>query len=320
MDCSCNDALVYRRFGEPRSVLSLERQEISRLAPGMARVRMMRAPINPSDLIPIRGSYRSRIPLPQVAGYEGIGEVVETCGDARRWLGRRVLPLRSGGTWQRYVDTDLRWLVPVPDDIATGVAARAYINPLTARLALQKWPVHGRVVLVTAAGSFCAGLIAQWALMNGARSVTGIRRSAAHDGQLKALGVEPLDMVDNDQLRFASREADIVFDAVGGALADTILAGIRPGTRFISYGLLSAVPIKRPCPPGTIQQFRLRDHLGGFDTRSWQEAFDDIWCLLRRSTVPGISGFQLQHWREALSAFERPGRLTKPLLQMDVDA
>ena len=49
-------------------------------------------------------------------------------------IGKRVLPLRGSDTWQRYVDCDPETAVPVPDDIPGTLAARAYINPLSALL------------------------------------------------------------------------------------------------------------------------------------------------------------------------------------------
>ncbi|MGU7802409.1 alcohol dehydrogenase, partial [Escherichia coli] len=97
---------------------------------------------------------------------------------------QRVLPLRGAGTWQRYLDIDPRWLVPVAEDIDDILAARGYINPLTAMLMLTRWPVAGKQVLLTAASSSCASLLGQWALAMGARSVSGIIRSPQHIARL----------------------------------------------------------------------------------------------------------------------------------------
>ncbi|HBZ3631962.1 TPA: alcohol dehydrogenase, partial [Klebsiella quasipneumoniae] len=101
-----NDAIVYDRYGSPAAVLSLKRTPLAPLAGGRVRVRMRYAPVNPSDLIPITGAYRHRTRLPAVPGYEGLGEVVAAPFGSRLTAGQRVLPLRGGGTWQRFIDLD----------------------------------------------------------------------------------------------------------------------------------------------------------------------------------------------------------------------
>uniref|UniRef100_UPI00406C4F2C alcohol dehydrogenase catalytic domain-containing protein n=1 Tax=Brevibacillus sp. FSL K6-2834 TaxID=2954680 RepID=UPI00406C4F2C len=52
-------------------------------------------PINPSDLISIRGAYRHRICLPAVPGYEGVGTVVETGPLASSTLIGCILQLKN---------------------------------------------------------------------------------------------------------------------------------------------------------------------------------------------------------------------------------
>src|SRR5690606_8331013 len=151
-----NLALWYRRFGEPESVLQAETTPLSPRQPGEIRVQMLFSPVNASDLIPITGAYRHRTPLPAIAGYEGVGVVIDGPPD---WTGKRVLPLRGQGTWQQVVDCTSDLAVPVPDFIDSVLAARAYINPLAAQLMLKHSPPKGKRVLLTAAGSDCALLL-----------------------------------------------------------------------------------------------------------------------------------------------------------------
>lgn len=277
---------------------------------------MAAAPINPSDLIPIQGAYRQRLSPPLVAGYEGVGTVVEAPETARELSGRRVLPLRGFGTWQRYVDCDPAWAVPVPDDVDTSLAARAYINPLAALLMLGAWPVKGRRVVLSAAGSSCANLLAQWALEAGAREVVGIYRSALRRQTLQALGVRPVAMRSAAAVDQAARRAEVAFDAVGGPLAERLLAGMRPDAVFVSYGLLSggafAVPAGSPVP----RRFHLRDSLATVEPATWQAWFRELWPLLRRAAMPEMAAFPLRDWRRALDCFDSPGRSAKPLLDL----
>jgi len=309
-----NLALWYRAFGRPADVLALETGRLDAPADGVVRIRMKAAPVNPSDLVPITGAYRHRLLPPRVGGYEGVGTVVAGDG-AGDLAGRRVLALRGAGTWQSYVDCDPRWVVPVPDDVDDAVAARAYINPLAARLMLMRWPAAGRRVLLTAAGSACANFLAQWAFDAGAREVAGVYRSPTHAASLSALGVVPIPLGAGDDVARAARRADLVFEAVGGALATRILAAMRPDADFISYGLLSGEPFAtggaaRP------QRFHLRDRLDSAGPAEWQGWFETLWPLLKRAALPRAHPFPVRAWRDALALFDVPGRRSTPLLVM----
>ncbi len=50
------EAHWYRRFGPSLEAPTLEAAEVGDRLPGTVRVRMITAPINPSDLIPITGA------------------------------------------------------------------------------------------------------------------------------------------------------------------------------------------------------------------------------------------------------------------------
>jgi len=67
---------VVRAFGEPRQAVGLQEAERTAPGPGEVEIRIRRAAINPSDLIPVTGAYRSRTALPFVPGFEGVGEIV----------------------------------------------------------------------------------------------------------------------------------------------------------------------------------------------------------------------------------------------------
>lgn len=63
----------------------------------LMRVEMIARPINPSDLIPIRGAYRHRIPLPCIPGYEGVGSVIAIGSSVQKsMLGKRACIAPSG--------------------------------------------------------------------------------------------------------------------------------------------------------------------------------------------------------------------------------
>lgn len=312
---SQNIALRYSAFGDPRQVLSLESHPLAAAAPDSVRVRMHLAPVNPSDLIPVTGAYSHLITPPMTAGYEGVGTVVSAPSAYQHLLGRRVLPLRGPGTWQHYVDCDPALAVPVPDDIPDTLAARAYINPLSAYHMLRLWPVAGKRVLLSGAGSFIAALLAQWALADGAAQVTGLYRSPQRRAWLETLGVHPVAETEATAIRDAAKQADITFDALGGAIGSAVLGAMHPGSTFVSYGLLSGQPILPP--PGisaAYRRFHLRDVLGDLTAAEWQNGFGHLWPKLRSAQLPQTDIFPVTQWQDALDAFTIPGRAHKPLL------
>lgn len=309
-----NIALIYRTFGNPEHVLNLETLPLQPLIDDQVRVKMALAPINPSDVIPITDAYSHRTSLPRISGYEGVGTIVDAADNARHLIGKRVLPLRGEGTWQHFVTCHSSLIIEVPATIPDEIAARAYINPLAAYLMLTLWPVSGKEIMVTAAGSCCARIIAQWALTLGAQKVVGVTESSVHHEQLRDMGIVPM-RADDRNLRASARRCDIVFDAVGGPLADTLLSSVQASSQFISYGLLSGVPISQWDGNARPQRFHIREHLPPReDTATWQDWFAEIWARLPQTKQPTIKPYPVEQWRAALQQFNERGRTSKPAL------
>ncbi|MGE0970711.1 zinc-dependent alcohol dehydrogenase family protein [Klebsiella sp. WOUb02] len=309
-----NHAICYQRYGPPERVLALHTQSLPPLAAGKVRVQMRYAPLNPSDLIPVTGAYRHRTTLPAVAGYEGVGVVVAASPGSGVAPGQRVLPLRGEGTWQSYLDIAGQWLVPVPDEIDDRLAARGYINPLTALLMLRRWPVAGKNIVLTAASSSGASLLAQWALRMGARSVCGVIRSPQHRHGLELQGVYPLMTTDRDMLGQVLQQTDLLFDAVGGESSSEMLAMLPPSSTLISWGLHSGAPLRQSRYGARVSKFHLREALPPLDVGGWRAAFSDIWRLLPHTTLPAAQVLPFRRWREAIVASERQGSARKILL------
>lgn len=311
-----NLALWYRRFGEPESVLHAESSAPALRQPGDLRVRMLYSPVNASDLIPVTGAYRHRTPLPAVAGYEGVGVVTQAPDSFSQMLGTRVLPLRGQGTWQQVVDCPAEYAIPVPEDIDSLLAARAYINPLAAQMMLDHAPPNGKTVLLTAAGSDCAILLGQWALQAGAKAVYGIHRSPVHAERLAARGIIPVAQQDTAAVNAAAARADIVFDATGGALAETILRVMPEQGEFVCYGLLSGQTFRQQRALPRVRWFHIRNYLDALSAEAWQAEFQQLWPRLRASRYSDVTLYPLTEWQRALSAYREAGRTGKPVLAL----
>src|SRR5579862_3875844 len=116
-------ALVFDKFGEPSEVLQLQDVPVPEPGPGQVRVRMLVSPINPSDLLVVRGEYGRLPTLPATPGFEGVG-IVDAAGPGLlRFLrglrpGRRVAVLNgAGGNWQEQVIVSARQAVPISGDL-----------------------------------------------------------------------------------------------------------------------------------------------------------------------------------------------------------
>src|SRR5215469_6292762 len=57
-------AVVFDRFGDPVEVLQVRDMPLPEPGPGQVRVRMRASPINPSDLMTVRGQYGRQPALP----------------------------------------------------------------------------------------------------------------------------------------------------------------------------------------------------------------------------------------------------------------
>ncbi|SUX82572.1 alcohol dehydrogenase [Priestia megaterium] len=173
-------SIKFYEFGEPQQVLKIENKQVKDPGVGEVLVRMKTRPINPSDLIPIKGAYSNRISLPAIPGYEGVGIVEEVGPSVSKWfLGKRVLPLRGEGTWQEFVKTSAELAIIVPDYLEDYIAAQLYINPITAWvicteiLALKP----GDNLIVNACGSSIGRIFAQLSRILGFRLIAVTRNN-----------------------------------------------------------------------------------------------------------------------------------------------
>ena len=232
---------VVRAFGDPRQVIGLEEVERAAPGPGEVEIRIRRAAINPSDLIPVTGAYRSRTALPFVPGFEGVGEITRL-GEGVNGLAlrQRVLPIGASGLWQESLIRPAAWCFAVPDDLSDDQAAMVYVNPLTAFRLVDAVKTHfrgttGLRVGITAAGSAIGRMLLRLLAEAGFRPVALVRSAATAErlaegfsGEIAVAGAPPL---------------DAVLDAVGGEAGNALFRSLRRGGAFVQYGALSGAQL-----------------------------------------------------------------------------
>ncbi|CAI1532080.1 zinc-dependent alcohol dehydrogenase family protein [Serratia ficaria] len=304
--------LSFHRFGEPAQVLELEHRALPGPRPDRALLQMRYAPINPSDLIPIHGQYAHRIVLPQVPGYEGVGETLDPL--TGRPSGRRALAIMGDGSWQTFVSLDRHRIVWVPDDIDDASAAQIYINPLTCWVLLTQWlPLSpGEVLLVNGGGSAVSLLLAQLAAQRGVRLAV-VARNPAHRRTLLNAGAWRV--IEAPQLRgMAGFGARAAIDCVGGEQGLQLARAVRTGGDFVALGLLGGNQLewRRIVDELKLRAslFHLRKWNAQADAVQWQTAFHQLFQLLRHGRLrlrPPAAIYPLHQYASALQHAAQPG-------------
>ncbi|MCT6924882.1 zinc-dependent alcohol dehydrogenase family protein [Metasolibacillus sp.] len=313
-----NKYAIFHQFGKPQEVLEIHCTAVKQLARDEILVRMLARPINPSDLIPIRGSYAHRISLPTIPGYEGVG-IVEEVGAAvsKSLIGQRVLPLRGEGTWQKYVKAPANLAIRVPQAIDNFTAAQMYINPVTAWVIctdiLNLKPSD--VLVVNACGSAIGHVFAQLSKGLGFRLIA-ITRNAIHTKQLLALGASDVicseDAVGEKVLTLTNGlGASAAIDSIGGTAGTELAFSLRPEGQFLTIGLLSGIQVDWTKIAKEAQVNAAIFHLRHWNKRisitHWQNTFQQLITLIERQQLtfmPATAEYNLVDVKEAVRHVE----------------
>jgi NADPH2:quinone reductase len=307
----------FERFGEPSEVLRVEEVEKPRPGKGQALVRLTARPINPSDLLTIRGRYGSLPPLPATPGWEGAG-VVEEVGAGLKDvpIGQRVIPMAVPGTWQQYLAAHAVGLLAVPDDVDDLSACQAFLNPLTAWAVLhdELRVSEGDWLIQNAAASTLGRIVIQLARQAGARTINVVRRRE-QVSELYAIGADAVicstDETIVDRVKEIAPDGPrYALDAVGGEQGWDLVRSLQPGGVALLHGSLSH-PETMPLNNGLVLTRSLT--LRGFWLTEWRNrapisrqrsALEDILGLMARGALvlPPVQTFPLEEVLTAVAA------------------
>ncbi|MDM5312520.1 zinc-dependent alcohol dehydrogenase family protein [Peribacillus frigoritolerans] len=321
MEAKC---IKFYEFGDPQKVLKVENKCIQKPFEGEVLVRMITRPINPSDLLPIRGAYSHRIPLPSIPGYEGVG-IVEEVGPAVsiELIGKRVLPLRGEGTWQDYVKTSAELAIVIPDSIEDHIAAQLYINPITAWLICTEVLTlkPDDVLLVNACGSSIGRILAQLSKILGFKLIA-VTRNDKYTEELLKLGASYVIDTSQSSLRDTvmemtnGRGAKAAIDSVGGIDGSELAFCVRPNGILLTIGLLSGqsvnwAEISRRTKVD-VKMFHLRHWNQQASVRTWHETFNILMGFIADEKLKFMmpdSHYSLQDVQEAIIVTSNQGKI-----------
>jgi NADPH2:quinone reductase len=239
-------AIRPKQTGGPE-VLQLAEAPTPQPGPGEALVRVQAAGLNFIDIYHRTGLYP--LPLPLAIGLEGAG-TIEKIGNnvSDLKVGERVAWASVPGSYATHVVAPADRLVPVPDAVATEVAAALLLQGMTAHYLMKTiFPLRAEhTALVHAAAGGVGLLLIQLAKRAGAQ-VIGTVSTEAKAALAKEAGADHVinyqvnDFAVEAKRLTAGRGVDVVYDSVGKATFDGSLAVLALRGYFVLYGQSSGV-------------------------------------------------------------------------------
>jgi len=328
--------IQFDQFGITAEVVRcVDGPEVGDPGPGEIVIRMLRMPINPSDLLITSGRYgASPPPLPVFMGREGVGRVEQVgSGVTSRRVGDLVIPLPPP-TWRARVKVKAEAVIPLPAGVDIEQAAMLKANPATAQLMLRDIvPLKaGDWVVQNAANSAVGVYLARLAARDGIRTINLVRRPEA--GKSLA-GVEGAVVIAHEGGPTAKFAADVkaatggalvklAIDAIGGAATEALAETVAEGATIASYGLLSG----KPCEIDPKHLIFRRVTLRGFWVSKWLELsspdrIQALYAELAQRLADGtlkveIAGvYPLERVQDAMAHAARESRGGKVLLRAE---
>ncbi|XP_046325455.1 enoyl-[acyl-carrier-protein] reductase, mitochondrial isoform X4 [Marmota monax] len=310
-------ALIYGSHGDPAKVVELKNLELAAVGGSDVHVKMLAAPINPSDINMIQGNYGLLPKLPAVGGNEGVGQVEAVgCRVTRLKPGDWVIPANAGlGTWQTEAVFSEKALIQVPNDIPLQSAATLGVNPCTAYRMLVDFEQlkPGDSVIQNASNSGVGQAVIQIAAALGLRTINVVRDRPDIQklmDRLKDLGAEHV--ITEEELR--KQEAKNLFkntpqprlalNCVGGKSSTELLRHLAPGGTMVTYGGMAKQPVTAPVSLLIFKDLKLR----GFWLSQWKKDHGPGTCTperpqLRRKTDMELSSEgRAPCWAEGVQA------------------
>ncbi len=331
-------SVQFEQFGDPTSVLQIRDVEVPQPKPGELLVRMLLSPINPSDLMTVRGVYGKLPKLPCTPGYEGVG-VVEPSGGGllgKLLVGKRVALLNGiNGNWQERTTVLAKQAVPLPKSLPAEQGATFFVNPTTAFAMTRRVLAvpAGDWLLQTAAASELGKMVVRLGRRFGFKTLNVVRRAEQAE-TLKSLGADAVVVFDPakqsaDELRAevlrvaGERGVRFAIDPIGGATGSAVVKCLAPNGRMLVYGTLSPEPLSFSprdlmTPGAAIAGFWLARWMPQLSLIAKVKLIRTVSSLIQEGVLTSQIGevFPLDRISDAVRAAETSGRAGKVLLRI----
>lgn len=239
-------ALVCNAYGPPEDLVIEDRPELGPGA-GEVAVDVVAAAINFPDLLVVAGKYQDKTPPPFVPGNEAAGTVAAV-GEGVEGLapGDRVIVMPRGGAFAERCVVEASKVVPMPGRLdfeqaaAFGVVYGTSFHALRQSARLEP----GETLLVLGAGGGVGLAAVELGKAMGGRVIAAASSTAKLDAA-RAAGADEAIHYGREDLREAVRRltdgdgVDVVYDPVGGDLAQQALRGLAWHGRYLVVGFAS---------------------------------------------------------------------------------
>lgn len=321
-------ALVYRAYGKPHEVIELEEREIRDPSPGQVLLKMLAAPVHPSDFGMILGKYGQLRELPADAGREGVAEVLQLGeGVSEVAVGDWVTIPSSLGSWQTHALATASELMRVPNDLPVEAAAMLMVNPPTAWRLLRDANLNqGDWVVQNAANSAVGLHVIEMARHLGLKTLNVVRREELV-APLLEMGADVVVTEDSSYEKkvgelTGKQPVRLALNSIGGTSAMRLINALSSGGTHITFGAMTFEEIRFPTRQLIFEGLTMK----GFWMDKWyrehsttrvQVMFDRLFDMMRTGIVqPRVSGeFSLHQFKEAIAAASAP-RLGKVIFRM----
>ncbi|XP_078423471.1 enoyl-[acyl-carrier-protein] reductase, mitochondrial isoform X1 [Cetorhinus maximus] len=330
------EALVYHQHGEPLRVIQLETLKSPQLRDSDIRAQMLAAPINPSDINMVQGTYPILPDLPAVGGNEGVGQVLDVGSKVTHLKpGDWVIPSDTGlGTWRTEAVGDMNGFIKVPNNIPLLCAATLGVNPCTAYRMLCDFETlkPGDSVIQNAANSGVGQAAIQIAKARGLKTINVIRQRPDLQqltDSLMSLGAdyviteEALRKPEMKELFKKVPRPRLALNGVGGRSATEILRHLEKGGTIVTYGGMAKQPVTVPVSALIFNNVKIR----GFWVTQWkrdqghdllQEMISELCDFIQAGMLraPVCTKIKFQDYQTALKAATTPFISSKQILIM----
>ncbi len=321
--------VVFEKVGMPEDVLQVRESPAPEPKSHEVQIQVKARNINPSDLMFIQGKYGIQPNLPSSAGFEAAGIVSKSDAEGKIPVGTKVMFTAQGtntGTWREYITLPAKQVITMPEGMPFEVACQAFVNPVTAVAMVNKSELKaGEWLLLTAAASAFGKFALQVAKSKGIK-VAGTVRHDAQKKHLSDLGADLVINTEKEDLKkvittTVGEGVSAVFDAVGGELGAKALTCLKQHGKMFVFGVLSLEDM--PVNTGmmifkeiTIEGFWLTSTLQRISGEERAKLYKETHAFLMSddSKVEVAGKFQLTEIKEAIEAYNKPGRNGKILL------
>ena len=243
-------ALQLSAFGEPSDVVELVNvSEPEAPIADEVLIGVEYSPINPGNLLTIRGWYGILPSLPAGTGTEGVGKILAVGEQVRDLkVGDRVLLPYPSPSWREKIVVPSLGLFALPQHADPQQLAMLSVNPTTAAFLLNEFATlsSGDWIIQNAGNSGVGRSVIAYAKDRGLRTVSLVRRQELVN-DLLAKGGDVV-LVDGagvaTQVAEATGHAKIAlgFDAVGGEATTSVSGSLASGGTLVIYSAASGQP------------------------------------------------------------------------------